>query len=74
MFLLEGGAKAGGRSLNLFVGGCFPSRYVIISVALKHPLCNKYSLYIFYINVNYVIVILSAHSLLRLCVKCLCDG
>jgi hypothetical protein len=26
MFLLEGGAKAGGRSLNLFVGGCFASQ------------------------------------------------
>jgi hypothetical protein len=33
-----------------------PPSYVILNAALEHPLCNKYS--IFYMNVNYVIVIL----------------
>jgi membrane associated rhomboid family serine protease len=35
-----------------------PPRYVIISAALEHLLCNKYSLYIFGLNVNYIIVTL----------------
>jgi hypothetical protein len=37
MFLLEGGAKAGGKSVNLLAGGCFTSLYVIISYPLIHP-------------------------------------
>jgi hypothetical protein len=47
MFLLEGGTKVGGKSVNVLVGGCFTSLFC------NNKLCthntryyNKYSLYI----------------------------
>ena len=58
MFLLEGGAEAGEKSVNLLVGGCFTS------LICNNKLCTQTldvvisTLSIFYMNVNYVIVIL----------------
>jgi hypothetical protein len=58
LFLLEGGAKAGGKSVNLLVGGCFTSLLCNNKLYTHTPGVVINTLSIFYMNVNYVIVIL----------------
>ena len=48
MFLLEGGAKGGGKSVNLLVGGCFTSLICNIMLCTLTPGIVINTLSIFY--------------------------
>jgi hypothetical protein len=58
LFLLEGGANAGGKSVNLLEGGCFTSLLCNNKLCTHTPGVVINTLSIFYMNVNYVIIIL----------------
>jgi hypothetical protein len=58
LFLLEGGAKAGGKSVNLLTGGCFTSLLCNNKLCTHTPGIVLNTLSIYFMNVNYVIVIL----------------
>jgi hypothetical protein len=58
LFLLECGAKAGGKSVNWLAGGCFTSLICNNNLCTQTPGVVINTLSISYMNVNYVIVIL----------------
>jgi hypothetical protein len=58
LFLLEGGAKAGGKSVNFLAGGCFTSPLCNNKLCTHTPGVVINTLSIFCMNVNYVDVIL----------------
>jgi hypothetical protein len=59
LFLLQGGAKVGGKSVNSLVGGCFASQLCNNKCCTWTPDFVIIILYLYFINVNYIIVILS---------------
>jgi hypothetical protein len=59
LFLLEGGAKVGGKSVYLLAAGCFTSLICNNKLCTQTPGVVINTLSISYMNVNYIIVILS---------------
>jgi hypothetical protein len=58
LFLLEGGAEATGKPVNLLAGGCFTSLLCNNKLCTHTPGVVINTLSIFSMNINYVIVIL----------------